>query len=137
MGVSSQIQDGVNGVLFASGKDEAEDDADAAFGRAVVDLVRDPQARARLGKAAAKRARERVSPTAVHQRIADAFQHAQDHAAACGLRPVAHRPRVMQWLTTLQHVRPWTAFNGMIYLTGHLRPAKAGRRERLHPSLGS
>jgi 1,2-diacylglycerol 3-alpha-glucosyltransferase len=137
MGVSSQIQDGVNGVLFASGKDDGEADADAAFGRAVVELVRDPQARARLGKAAAKRARERVSPRAVHQRIADAFQHAQDHAAACGLRPVAHRPRVMQWLTTLQHVRPWTTFNGMIYLSGHLRPAKGVKRERLHPSLGS
>lgn len=137
MGVSSQIQDGVNGILFAPGKDETEEAADAAFGRAVVELIRDPQARAKLGKAAAKRARERVSPGAVHQRIADAFQHAQDHAAACGLRPVAHRPRVMQWLTTLQHARPWTTFNGIIYLSGHLRPAKSGKRERLHPSLGS
>jgi 1,2-diacylglycerol 3-alpha-glucosyltransferase len=137
MGVSSQIEDGVNGVLFAAGKDEGEADADQAFGNAVVELIRDPQARARLGKAAAKRARERVSPTAVHQRIADAFQHAQDHAVACGLRPVAHRPRMMQWLTTLKHVRPWTTFNGMIYLSGHLRPAKGVRRERLHPSLGS
>jgi glycosyltransferase involved in cell wall biosynthesis len=137
MGVSSQIQDGVNGVLFAPGKDEGEADANAAFGRAVVELVRDPQARAKLGKAAAKRSRERVSPVAVHQRIADAFQHAQDHAVACGLRPVAHRPRVMQWLTTLEHARPWTTFNGIIYLSGHLRPAKGGRRERLHPSLGS
>jgi glycosyltransferase involved in cell wall biosynthesis len=137
MGVSSQIQDGVNGVLFAPGKgDEAENAADAAFGRAVVELVRDPRARAQLGKAAAKRARERCSPLAVEQRIADAFQHAQDHACACGLRPVAQRPKVMQWLTTLKHARPWTAYNGIIYLSGHLRPAKTGRRERIHPLLG-
>jgi glycosyltransferase involved in cell wall biosynthesis len=132
MGVSSQIQDGVNGVLFAPGKgDEAEGAADSAFGRAVVELIRDPRARAQLGKAAAKRARERCSPVAVEQRIADAFQHAQDHACACGLRPVAQRPKMMQWLTTLKHARPWTAYNGIIYLSGHLRPAKTGRRERI------
>jgi glycosyltransferase involved in cell wall biosynthesis len=137
MGVSSQIQDGVNGVLFAPGKGaEAEALADEAFGRAAVDLVRDPQARARLGRAAAKRSRERCSPHAVQTRIADAFQHAQDHAVAAGLRPVADRPRMMRWLTTLQHARPWTTFNGIIYLSGHLRPWKTSRRERLHPSLG-
>jgi glycosyltransferase involved in cell wall biosynthesis len=138
MGVSSQIQDGHNGVLFAPGKgEEAETAADAAFGRAVVELTRDPQARARLGKAAAKRARERCSPMAVQQRIADAFQHAQDHAVACGLRPVAHRPKVMQWLTTWRHARPWTTFNGLIYLGGHLRPARGVKRARLHPSIGA
>jgi 1,2-diacylglycerol 3-alpha-glucosyltransferase len=136
MGVSSQIQDGVNGVLFAPGKgDEAEASADAAFGRAVVALVRDPRARARLGRAAAKRSRERCAPLAVEQKIADAFQHAQDHAVACALRPVSQRPKVMQWLTTLKHVRPWTTYNGIIYLSGHLRPAKGGRRERIHPLL--
>jgi hypothetical protein len=25
----------------------------------------------------------------------------------------------------------------MIYLSGHLRPAKSARRERLHPSFGT
>jgi glycosyltransferase involved in cell wall biosynthesis len=137
MGVSWQIHDGVNGVLFAPGKGtEAESAADAAFGRAVVELLRDPQARARLGRAAAKRSRERCSPLAVQQRIADAFMHAQDHAVASGLRPMADGARVMQWLTTLRHARPWTTFNGIIYLSGHLRPWKTDRRERLHPSLG-
>ncbi len=136
MGVSAQVHDGVNGVLFAPGKgDEAEATADAAFGRAVVELVRDPQTRARLGKAAGRRARERCSPHAVQQRIADAFQHAQDHAVASGLRPVALRPRAMRWLTTLRHARPWTTFNGLIYLGGHLRPAKKVKRTRLHPGI--
>jgi 1,2-diacylglycerol 3-alpha-glucosyltransferase len=136
MGVSAQVQDGVSGVLFAPGKgDETEAAADAAFGRAAVELIRDPRARARLGKAAARRSRERCSPLAVEQRIADAFQHAQDHALACGLRPVEQRPKVMQWLTTLRHARPWTTFNGLIYLGGHLRPAKGVKRERMHPSI--
>ncbi len=138
MGVTAQVHDGFNGVLFAPGKgQDAEAAADGAFGRAVVELIRDPQARARLGKAAVRRSRERCSPFAVQQRIADAFQHAQDHAVASGLRPVANRPRMMQWLTTLRHARPWTTFNGLIYLGGHLRPAKMVKRERLHPRIGS
>jgi glycosyltransferase involved in cell wall biosynthesis len=138
MGVSAQIHDGVNGVLFAPGKgEEAEGAADAAFGRAVVELIRDPQARARIGKAAARRARERCSPSAVQQRIADVFQQAQDHAVASGLRPIAGRAKMIQWLTTFRHARPWTTFNGLIYLGGHLRPAKAVKRERLHPGIGA
>jgi 1,2-diacylglycerol 3-alpha-glucosyltransferase len=138
MGVTSQIHDGHNGVLFAPGKgDRAEADADLAFGRAVVELVRDPKARARLGKAAARRARERCSPLAVHERIANAFHHAQDHAIACGLRPVERSSKMMQWLTTLRHARPWSTINAMVYLSGHLRPAGTVRRERLHPSFGT
>jgi len=133
MGVSSQIQDGVNGVLFAPGKGaEAEEASNAAFGRAVIELLRDPLARGKLGRSAAKTARDRSSPRAVQQRIADAFQHAQDHAISCGLRPVAHRPKMLQWATTLQHFRPWFAFNGGVSLFGHLRPAKAVQRPRLH-----
>jgi 1,2-diacylglycerol 3-alpha-glucosyltransferase len=138
MGVSSQVQDGVNGILFGPGKgDQTELEADIAFGQAVVDLIRDPQARARLGMAAAKRSRERCSPLAVQQRLADAFHHAQDHAVACSLQPVARRPKLMQWLTTFRHARPWSTFNGFVYLSGHLRPAKGKRRERLHPSIGA
>src|ERR1019366_6793777 len=93
MGVTAQVQDGVNGILFAPGKGhDAETAANVAFGRTIVELIRDPQARARLGRAAARRSRERCSPFAVQHRIADAFQHAQDHAVASGLRPVADPP---------------------------------------------
>jgi glycosyltransferase involved in cell wall biosynthesis len=138
MGVSAQIEDGVNGVLFAPGKrDEAEASADAAFGRAVVELLRDPKARSILGRAASKRSRDRCSPGTVQTRMADAFQRAQEHAVASGLRPVVHRPKVMQWLTTLRHARPWTTFNGLIYLSGHLRPARTVKRERMHPAIGA
>jgi hypothetical protein len=99
--------------------------------------VRDPRTRADLGRCAAKRARERCAPSAVEHGIAEAFQHAQDHAIACGLRPEENRPRMMQWLTALRHARPWTTFNGIVYLSGHLRPSKRARRERLHPQFGS
>jgi glycosyltransferase involved in cell wall biosynthesis len=137
MGVSAQLKDGVNGILLAPGKGFAgEAEADAAFGRAVVELVADPQARARLGKTAAKMARERCSPQAVQQKIADAFTHAQDHHSACGLRPAVDRPKPMQWYTTFQHFRPWTTVMSGIYLFGHLRPAKKVERPRLHPQIG-
>jgi 1,2-diacylglycerol 3-alpha-glucosyltransferase len=125
MGVSAQVQDGINGVLFAPGKGtDGESNANAAFGRGLVELIRDPQTRARLGKNAGRRARERSSPLAVQQRIADAFQQAQDHATASRLRPVSSRPRALRWLNSLRHARPWSAFNGLVYLGGHLRPAR-------------
>ena len=138
MGASAQIQDGVNGILFAPGKgNDAEASADTAFGRALVELGRDPHARASLGRAAARRSRERCAPLAVQQRIADAFQDAQDHALASGLRPVAHRPKVIQWMTSLRHARPWSAFNGLIYLGGYLRPAARVAPRQLHPAIGA
>jgi glycosyltransferase involved in cell wall biosynthesis len=137
MGVSSQITDGVNGLLLSPGKGEvAESAADAAFGRAVVDLVRHPTTRARLGKNASKRARERCAPAIVQGRIAEAFQHAQEHAVACGERPAVERPKVMQWLTTWSHARSWTTYNGMVVLAGCLRPVSRGQRSKMHPSIG-
>jgi glycosyltransferase involved in cell wall biosynthesis len=136
MGVTSQIQDGVNGVLLAPGKaDRSEREADAAFGRAVVALLRNPRERARLGGAAAKRAREQCAPASVQERIANAFQDAQDHAVASSLRPMANRPKVLQWLTTLRRARPWMTYNGVVYLTGHLRPARTTPREGVHPGI--
>jgi 1,2-diacylglycerol 3-alpha-glucosyltransferase len=136
MGVTAQVQDGHNGILFAPGADaEAQQAADAAYGRAVVSLIRDPEERARLGKAAAKRARERCSPAAVQERIADAFADAEDHAMACGLRPAAEQPKVTQWLTTLRHARPWTTFNGIIYLSGHLRPVRLAKDRPAQPGI--
>lgn len=138
MGVSAQIHDGVSGILLAPGKGlQAEASADAAFGRAVVELIRDPTARAKIGNAAAKRSRDRCSPAAVQDRIAEAFLDAQEHAVASGLRPMERRPKMMQWLTTLRHARPWSAFNGLIYLGGHLRPARTIKRERIHPAIGN
>jgi 1,2-diacylglycerol 3-alpha-glucosyltransferase len=140
MGASSQIKGGVNGILLSPGKgDPQERDADAAFGRAVLDLLADPQERARLGKMASKMARERSSPVAVQTRLADAFRHAQEHAAADRVRPACDGPRVMQWMTTFQHFRSWTAVHGGLYLAGHLRPAPEHKtaKSKLHPQIGS
>jgi 1,2-diacylglycerol 3-alpha-glucosyltransferase len=138
MGVSSQIRGGVNGVLLSPGKGRREEkEADAAFGRSVLDLLADPQERARLGKAASKIARERSSPLAVQTRIADAFRHAQEHAAACRIQTAADGPKVLQWLTTFEHFRQWAAINTSLYLLGHLRPAQdhSKTKAELHPQI--
>jgi glycosyltransferase involved in cell wall biosynthesis len=142
MGVSSQITDGVNGILLSPGARTSDEEsfiqADVAFGRKVIELLGDPTLRSRLGQAASKRSRERCSPRAIEQKIADAFVHAQEHAAACGLRPAVTRPKAMQWYTTFQHFRPWATFMSGVYLFGHLRPAKAkSENAPVHPQIGS
>ena len=126
-----------NGVLLAPGSGtQAEAQADEAFGRAVLRLLGDPEGRARLGTMASKLARERCSPLAVQERIADTFRAAQDHAGACGLRPDVRRPLAMQWLTTFHHFRSWATINAGVYLAGHIRPAGEKKRERIHPQIG-
>jgi glycosyltransferase involved in cell wall biosynthesis len=142
MGVSAQIKDGVNGILLAPGKGErTEREADAAFGRAVLELLRDPRERARLGRAASKMARERCSPFAVQTKLSEAFSHAQDHAAASGLRPAIERPKLLQWMTTFHHFRQWSVYTTGLTLFGLLRSppeAMSGRVKgpRLHPQIG-
>jgi 1,2-diacylglycerol 3-alpha-glucosyltransferase len=140
MGVSSQIRGGVNGVLLSPGKGQREErEADAAFGRSVIDLLSDPQERARLGKSASKLARERNSPLAVQSRIADAFRHAQEHAAACRIGAAADGPRVLQWMTTFEHFKSWATLNTGLYLVGHLRPAADHSKTKaaLHPQIAT
>lgn len=138
MGVSAQIKGGVNGVLLSPGKGRTgEHDADATFGRAVLDLLADPQERARLGNAASKTARERCSPLAVQTRLADAFRHAQEHAATCGIRAAVEGPRVLRWMTTAEHFRQWGAAAGSMYLIGHLRAAPEKASKTSHPQIGT
>jgi glycosyltransferase involved in cell wall biosynthesis len=59
MGVSSQVVTGLNGVLVDPGRGEGIEEADAALGRAVLDLIRNPSKRLSLGAGASRRARER------------------------------------------------------------------------------
>ncbi len=136
MGVSSQIESEFNGLLLSPGSSGTAGDADAAFGRAVLGLLADPGERGRLGRNASRLARERSSPDAVQRKVAHAFVHAQEHAAASGLRAAVDGPPILRWMTTFQHFRSWSTYNGAIYLAGHLRPARAPRaRGSLHPQI--
>lgn len=136
MGVSSQVQGGVNGVLLAPGEGGlGESRADAAFGRAVTELLGDPHERARLGKNAARAARLKAHPRKVEQKLAEAFLHAHDHLRTSGVRPAMDRPKILQWYTTFQHFRPWTTVMGGLYVFGHLRPGKPRVRASIHPQI--
>jgi 1,2-diacylglycerol 3-alpha-glucosyltransferase len=133
MGVSAQVQDNINGLLLGSTSQDGAQ-ADAAFGAAVVKLIGDEALRGRLGKMAAKLARERSSPLAVEHKIADAFKSAQDHAQRAGLRPSATGPRALRWLTTFSHFRRWAFFNGALVAIGHMRRPHAATSAE-HPQI--
>jgi 1,2-diacylglycerol 3-alpha-glucosyltransferase len=139
MGASSQIKDGVNGVLMSPGAARSgHADADRAYAEKVIELLHKPEERARLGKAASRIARERSSPIAVQRKLAAAFQHVQDHAAACGLRPMRQGPKVLQWLATFKHFQSWSTVHAALYLAGYLRPNAAPStktKANLHPQI--
>lgn len=122
MGASSQIRDGEGGILIGPGKGASDEaDGDRAFGAAVVRFLNDPNLRARLGKGAARAARERAAPTAVLGKVAEAFRHAQDHAKRAGLRPVMDGPKIIKWAKTFDHFRRWALGNGALVAMGRLR----------------
>lgn len=122
MGVSAQVQDNVNGLLLApgAGADDAAS-ADKAFGQAVLRLIEDEGLRTKLSMAAGKLARERSAPQRVEQKVADAFNSAQDHAHRSGLRAATNGPRALRWITTFSHFRRWAFFNGALVAVGQLR----------------
>jgi 1,2-diacylglycerol 3-alpha-glucosyltransferase len=136
MGVSSQLEDGVNGLVLAPGRGEdGASEADLAFGRAIVRLLAEPRVRGRLGAAAAKMARAKAHPRVVNQKLAGAFLAAQDHLVASGLRPVVDQSQVLRWYTTFRHFRPWTTVMGGLFLFGHLRPGKSQTLAPIHPQI--
>jgi 1,2-diacylglycerol 3-alpha-glucosyltransferase len=135
MGVSSQITDDTNGLLLSPGLTSADHaGADRAFGDAAVRVLSDESLRARLGRAASKRARERSAPLAVERKVADAFQSAQDHASRACLRAGTDGPRALQWLTTFSHFRRWAFFNGALVAIARMRrPHSPGNAD--HPPI--
>jgi glycosyltransferase involved in cell wall biosynthesis len=131
MGASSQIDDGVNGLLVDP-VSPSEEAADAAFGAAVIRLARDPLLRKELGLKAVRCARERHSPEVVEERLADAFRCAQRHAAKDRRSPSMLCSKPMQWYTTFRRFQPWTTIMGSVYLMGHLRKPDAQRQRAFH-----
>jgi 1,2-diacylglycerol 3-alpha-glucosyltransferase len=135
MGVSAQIQNKVNGLLLSPGKNPKDESlADAAFGNAVCALFLDEGARARLGHAAARFARERAAPDVVAKKIADAFQSAQDHIKRSGLRPAVEGPKAIQLFETFQHFRRWAFYNGAAIAVSHLRKPHSNTTT-VHPQI--
>ncbi len=124
MGVSAQIDHEKNGILLEPGSSRHGDpETDRAFGEAVLNLLADPEHRASLGNAAARRSRERCSPHAVKTAMVAAFDSAESHMRESGHQPVANMSRMARWATTARHVRAWGFLNGVIYCLGFLRPA--------------
>jgi 1,2-diacylglycerol 3-alpha-glucosyltransferase len=135
MGASAQIRDEENGILLAPGGTETAS-ADRAFGIAATELLRDPERRARLGRAASARAREHSAPRAVQLKMTEAFVAAHDHAKRAGLRPALEGPRVFQWWTTFSHFRRWAFYNSALAAAGRVRQPHADARATQPPIHG-
>jgi 1,2-diacylglycerol 3-alpha-glucosyltransferase len=135
MGVSAQIQNKVNGLLLSPGKNPADEAyADAAFGRAVCDLLGDESYRAQIGHMAAKAARERAAPEVVARKMSDAFLSAQEHIKRSGLRPAVEGPKPLQLWETFRHFRRWAFYNGAAVAVSHIRKPYE-TRETSHPQI--
>lgn len=136
MGASSQIVHRQNGYLLSPNA-PTSDAADASFGEAVVSLVNDALTRRRLGREAARVARQRSAPLVVEQKIADAFEAARTHLDETIGRPGIQRSRVRQLATTIKHVQRWALVMGGLVLGGSLRkahgPVEPSRS--IHPKL--
>jgi glycosyltransferase involved in cell wall biosynthesis len=136
MGASSQLRDGLNGLLIDPGDQGDPSEGDAAFGRAVLALLASPERRLRLGQRAARMAAQRYAPEVIQGKLVDAFLAASDHAASAGLWPLARGPRALSLLHTARHFQRWTAYMSGLYLCGHLRPRAAARTHSdAHPGL--
>jgi glycosyltransferase involved in cell wall biosynthesis len=85
MGASSQIRNGVNGQLIDPHQ-PSDRAADRAFGEAVIALVGNPLGRRRLGRNAARMARERSAPDVIERRLYDAFESAIEASELGGAR---------------------------------------------------
>ncbi|HVJ20086.1 MAG TPA: glycosyltransferase, partial [Polyangiaceae bacterium] len=89
MGVSQQIESGLNGVLVPPGPDETA--ADWRFAVEVAGLLRDPARRRALGAAAQRLTRERSDIDASIERYYAAFEAAREHAARRVAHALTHR----------------------------------------------
>jgi glycosyltransferase involved in cell wall biosynthesis len=133
MGASHQLTNEENGILLSPGGPD-DPAADRAFGVAVCELLSAPERRARLGRAAAKRARENPSPRAVQSRMVHAFVSAHDHAKRSGIRPALEGPKVLRWMTTFSHFRRWAFYNTALAAVARVRQPHAKAKAE-HPQI--
>ncbi len=136
MGVTAQIDHEKNGILLDPGRSmHGDPETDRAFGEAVLELLADPEHRALLGNAAARRSRERCSPHAVKSAMVAAFDSAESHMRDSAHQPVANMSRMARWVTTARHARAWGFVNGLMYCLGFLRPAPSHATQGVQPAF--
>jgi len=136
MGVSAQVLDGVNGILFPAGKTPTQSsEGDTAMGTTLVELLRDPQRRSQFRDAGVRISRARTSPRAVEQRIASAFQDARERAAASRLTQKAPKSPAARWLRTARLLGLWSVLHLAISAAGCMRPLPRRREPVMHPRI--
>jgi glycosyltransferase involved in cell wall biosynthesis len=121
MGVSEQVEHGVNGVLVSSGRDERA--ADWRLGNEVIALLRDAGRRRRMAGAAQQLAHNRSNPAIGVARYSEAFAEAARH-----LRDHPPQSRRLDVWTSMAR---WVTIHGLLAAFGCVRrPALVNRHNR-------
>jgi 1,2-diacylglycerol 3-alpha-glucosyltransferase len=125
MGVSQQIESGVDGVLVSPGPDESQ--ANWRFAKEVFTLLRDPARRRAVADEAERRVRLRADPERCVERYFDAFSEAREHCRATEgqRRSSPHRAHL-----TLAR---WTWVHTLLVSMGLLRPPATINRNKARP----
>jgi 1,2-diacylglycerol 3-alpha-glucosyltransferase len=127
MGVSDQIDSGTTGYLLRPGPDAEE--ADRAFGAAVVHLLEEPSARRQFSARAAQMTRARVHPRGIIQRYYDVFEQAREHNQRTLER------RVADPYAGYRAIGRWASMQSLALLLGCMRkPAVVNRHGRKQPA---
>lgn len=137
LGASSQVTHEENGLVVSPGsRGDSLLVGDIRFGQAVLDLVHNPELRARLGRGASKRARARHTPSAIERRMADVFQSALDAGGEREAKGFVKPRGMARALTTAKSFLPWTASMLVIFVSGFLRPANRKDWGSKQPTIG-
>jgi hypothetical protein len=126
MGVAHQVQDKINGFLVPT-NGFADQDADIAFGRAIVRLLVDSHLRYRLGAQAGRIAHNLCSPERIMAMTLEAYEAAKEHRARTLPRPATRRSIASKAMVTFRNVHPWGYQNVVFWMMGQFLRPKADR----------
>jgi len=116
LGVAHQIRDGVNGLLIEPHRRDTE----GLFARAILDLVRHPDARGRFSANAARISRETSHPDAVVRRFEGIYEEATEHCREHIRRPLSEESRASQLAALLPGLGTWTKYTTMLLGLAHV-----------------
>lgn len=122
MGVSQQIESGVDGVLVSPGPDESQ--ANWRFAKEVFTLLRDPARRRAVADEAERRVRLRADPARCVERYLDAFAEAREH---CRATESQRRSSPYRAYTPLAR---WTWVHSLVVGMGLMRPPATINRNK-------
>ncbi len=116
-GVQQQIASEYDGILVSPGPNESE--SDYRFGRAVLDLLENPERRLKMSEEAVARSRPRCSPDQNINRFYEAFHQAKEHLESTGTHATSSSTQVA--VPSAYHLVRWTGLHVAACALGSFR----------------